>query len=81
MAIPDHPWTKASKDAAAVRIAMTVAERGARKGDLREVLKEAELDSDQPKVILSTATAEIHANLTTGANVTSTSSLTANESL
>lgn len=29
MAIPDHPWTKATADAAAVRIAMTVGETGA----------------------------------------------------
>ncbi len=28
MAIPDHPWTKAAPDAAAVRIAMTVAKLG-----------------------------------------------------
>lgn len=28
LAIPDHPWTRATKDAAAVRIAMTVAELG-----------------------------------------------------
>lgn len=28
MAIPDHPWTKLSPDAAAVRIAMTVAASG-----------------------------------------------------
>src|SRR5208337_1776282 len=28
MAIPDHPWTKATSDAAAVRIAMTVAQAG-----------------------------------------------------
>ena len=27
-AVPDHPWTKATPDAAAVRIAMTVAEGG-----------------------------------------------------
>ena len=27
-AIPDHPWTKATKDSAAVRIAMTVGEAG-----------------------------------------------------
>ena len=37
MAIPDHPWTKATKDAAAVRIAMTVAERGEHEGELRRV--------------------------------------------
>ncbi len=39
MAIPNHPWTKASKDAAAVRIAMTVAELGQNAGELREVIK------------------------------------------
>ena len=37
MAIPDDPWTKATRDAAAVRIAMTVAEAGTREGVLREV--------------------------------------------
>ena len=35
MAIPDHPWTKATRDAAAVRIAMTVCEAGTREGSLR----------------------------------------------
>ena len=35
LAIPDHPWTKASKDAAAVRIAMTVAAAGQQDGLLR----------------------------------------------
>lgn len=28
MAIPDHPWTRATRDAAAVRIAMTVVSAG-----------------------------------------------------
>ena len=32
MAIADHPWTKATSDAAAVRIAMTVAEAGTHEG-------------------------------------------------
>jgi hypothetical protein len=32
MAIPDHPWTKATPDAAAVRIAMTVGESGKARG-------------------------------------------------
>ena len=34
MAIPDHPWTKATKGAAAVRIAMTVGELTGSKGVL-----------------------------------------------
>ena len=40
MAIPDHPWTKATRDAAAVRIAMTVAALGKHGGRLFEVTKE-----------------------------------------
>jgi hypothetical protein len=34
MAVPNHPWTKATRGAAAVRIAMTVAERGRLEGTL-----------------------------------------------
>ena len=48
MAIPDHPWTKATQQAAAVRIAMTVARAGTYEGSLREVAKEGDLDSDTP---------------------------------
>ncbi len=40
MAIPDHPWTKATPDAASVRIAMTVGEYGDRIGTLSEVKEE-----------------------------------------
>ncbi len=49
MAIPDHPWTKATENAAAVRIAMTVAAAGRHEGVLREVVREAKLDTDQPE--------------------------------
>jgi hypothetical protein len=45
MAIPDHPWTKATRDAAAVRIAMTIAVAGTHEGRLREVIREARLDT------------------------------------
>jgi hypothetical protein len=41
MAIPDHPWIKAASDAAAVRIAMTAGEAGAKQGVLREVVRVA----------------------------------------
>jgi hypothetical protein len=44
MAIPNHPWTKATPEAASVRIAMTVGSSGQRDGVLREVVKEAKLD-------------------------------------
>lgn len=81
MAIPDHPWTKATKDAAAVRIAMTVAERGAREGWLREVTSEAKLDSDEPEIALAAAEGRINANLTVGADAGSARALLANEGI
>ena len=46
-AVPDHPWLKAA-DKAAVRIAMTVAERGQRDGTLATVELESGLNSDNP---------------------------------
>src|SRR6185437_2605239 len=52
MAIPDHPWTKATPDAASVRIAMTVVEAGTREGLLEEVIQEGGLDTDAPKIEL-----------------------------
>ena len=79
MAIPDHAWTKSTKDAAAVRIAMTVAEAGTREGVLYEVTHESELDSDAPHVELGTVPGEIHADLTVGANLSKAVALRANE--
>lgn len=79
MAIPDHPWTKATRDAAAVRIAMTVAEAGKREGVLLEVVSERGLDSDAPELVLSEESGEVHADLTMGANLTSVKPLLANE--
>jgi hypothetical protein len=76
-AIPDHPWTKAGRDAAAVRIAMTVAERGAKPGCFAEVVREAALDSDAPAVELASTVAPINANLSIGADVTAAVSLKA----
>ncbi len=81
MAIPDHPWTKATKDAAAVRIAMTVAERGERDGELREVVKEAELDTDEPKIEVASTQARINPNLGTGTNINSVRPLLAQQGL
>lgn len=79
MAIPDHPWTKATKDAAAVRIAMTVAEAGKRSGKLSEVIWERGLDTDAPDIELRTMPGEVHADLTVGVDVTKTKPLLANE--
>ena len=68
-AIPDHPWTKASKDAAAVRIAMTVAVPGSSEGHLFEVATEKALETDDPQIVLSESSGTINADLSVGANV------------
>lgn len=80
-AIPDHPWTKAGADTAAVRIAMTVAERGKREGLLREVTKEIELDTDQPQIEFADRRGRINPDLTVGADIASATSLRANDGL
>lgn len=77
-AVPDHPWLKAA-DKAAVRISMTVAEKGDRQGVLAEVVSEAELDTDTPKVGLSKREGKIRAGLTIGADIASTRALLGNE--
>ncbi|MGH6801232.1 MAG: class I SAM-dependent DNA methyltransferase, partial [Methylocella sp.] len=78
MAIPDHPWTKATRDAAAVRIAMTVAAAGIQDGRLLEVTKEEGLDTDAPNVELRETRGKINIDLTVGANVTALPALKAN---
>ena len=69
MAIPDHPWTKATPQAAAVRIAMTVGARGSKLGLLREVVSEAKLDTDQPEIEFSERIGKINADLTVGVDL------------
>ena len=81
MAISDHPWTKATDKAAAVRIAMTVAAAGRHEGVLREVVREAKLDTDQPEIELSATVGRINADLTVGVDVTAATPLSANEGL
>ena len=78
MAIPDHPWLK-SADKAAVRIAMTVGAAGAAEGTLREVVKEAGLNTDAPRVALSERSGKVQADLSLGADVTSAKPLKAND--
>lgn len=81
MAIPDHPWTKVTGRDAAVRIAMTVAAAGRHLGVVREVIGEADLDTDQPDIELKDASGAIHADLSIGADVTAATELTANKGL
>ena len=79
LAIPDHPWTKATPDAAAVRIAMTVAEAGAHNGKLLEIVREEGLASDDPTLVTSVVDGAINADLTVGADVVNAHRLRANE--
>ncbi len=81
MAIPDHPWTKAAADSAAVRIAMTVAEAGSREGLLREVTAEAGLDTDTPSITFHEAQGVINADLTVGVDVAAANPLRASDGL
>ncbi len=81
LAIADHPWTKASRDAAAVRIAMTVAEAGQHDGILREVVSEVGLDTDTPALIFTDRSGRINSDLTVGVDVTQAVGLRANDDL
>lgn len=80
-AVPDHPWTKASRDSAAVRIAMTVAAPGRHDGVLLTRLSEADLDTDEPVVELSATPGRINADLTVGVDVTLARALKASAGL
>ena len=81
MAVPDHPWTKATPDAAAVRIAMTVAEAGAGEGRLLEVTREMGLETDAPLIECAERWGVINSDLTVGVDVTAAQALKANDGL
>ncbi|MBA2918710.1 class I SAM-dependent DNA methyltransferase [Sphingomonas sp. MAH-20] len=81
MAIPDHPWTKATRDTAAVRIAMTVATSGLTEGSLYQIMREAGLDTDAPDIVLASRTGMIGSGLTIGTDVTRTLPLLANDGI
>jgi hypothetical protein len=93
-AIPDHPWVD-SADGAAVRIAMTVARRNASVGVMRmgdsladrsyaqvqTVISEVPAEFGESEVKLNVRYGEIHADLSTGANVTTAVAMAANATL
>jgi hypothetical protein len=81
LAIPDHPWTKATRDAAAVRIAITVGASGDHEGILHRVVSESQLDTDEPKIEFEERTGKINPDLTIGVDITRSQSLAANEAL
>jgi len=81
MAIPDHPWTKVTRDSAAVRIAMTVAEAGKHAGRLLEVTAEEAVETDSPVILFAEKIAKINSDLSAGVDVTLTQPLASNRGL
>ena len=79
-AVGDHPWLKSS-DRAAVRIAMTVAQAGSSEGVLGEVVEEADLSTDAPRVRLRRTSGKITSKLTLGADLSQLKNLWANKKM
>lgn len=79
LAIPDHPWTKATSDAAMVRIAMTVVARGKQDGRRLRIVHESGLDSDTPDIRFTETIGRINADLSVGTDVTQARPLLANQ--
>lgn len=81
-AIPDHPWVDAG-DGAAVRIAMTVAEKGRSPGRLLTVTEDVKgvSEADGRLVRFDIQKGKIFANLRIGADVAGAEPLKANEGL
>ncbi len=81
MAIPHHPWTAATPDAAAVRISMTVATRGRAEGSLNEVIREEDIDTDQPEIEFSSKIGHINPDLSIGTDFSSLAHLVSNSGI
>jgi hypothetical protein len=80
-AIPNHPWVD-TEDSAAVRIAITVAERGSGIGRLELVTAETSNQVDEIGVVeFSKRIGLIQPDLSIGANVVGTSTLKSNSGL
>lgn len=77
--VKNHPWTKATRDAAAVRIAMTAAQAGRHDGKLLKVGRETGLDSDQPDIETFEQIGVINADLSVGTDVTRARALKSND--
>ena len=80
-AVPDHPWTKATKDSAAVRIAMTAARAGSYDGEVREIVSEIGLDTDSPALGFTSLGGKINSDLTVGTDLTKAAPLMATQGL
>jgi SAM-dependent methyltransferase len=78
MAIADHPWTKVTRDSAAVRIAMTVAQAGKHDGLLMEVTSEEGVETDSPVIQFAEKRGRVNSDLTVGVDVTAAVELKSN---
>ena len=79
-AIPDHPWVDSS-DGAAVRISMTVGERGRCPGVLSVVHPETNGDGEAGAEVFLTRTGRIHPDLAVGVDFVSAVAQEANRGL
>ncbi|AHM60268.1 hypothetical protein D770_10055 [Flammeovirgaceae bacterium 311] len=79
-AVPDHPWVD-SADGAAVRISLTIGEKGEKHGRLLTVISESSSDELGKQVVLSEKVGKILADLTIGADVASSVPLQASKDL
>lgn len=79
-AIPDHPWVD-SADGAAVRIAMTVAEKGTIEGRLDNLLEEIQTGELEIKVKFEEKKGIVRSSLSVGADIANTVSLVSNEGI
>lgn len=79
-AIPDHPWVD-STEGAAVRIAMTVAQRGQKVGRMGLVIDEIDSGDSLIEVVLKEQTGVIHTNLKVGVNLAEAKPLKANQDI
>jgi len=80
-AVPDQPWTKATRDAAAVRISMTVAEVGKKAGTLAKLSSEIGLETEEPVLEFFFSEGKIHPDLSVGPNISGSKALKSNEGL
>lgn len=80
LAIPDHPWID-STQGAAVRIAMTVAEKGVRNGKLNTVYGEQKIDENEVRIDVHSECGRISSDLRIEASVSKAAVLSANTSL
>ena len=80
-AIADHPWTGATPDAAAVRVAMTVAQAGAADGVRLEIVGETGPDDDGLQLEFRRLTGRINSDLSVGVDLTRARPLLANRGL